>query len=223
MSEEKKKPSELYPKVAECESRLNDLISENINVGKEMLSASERKMYLPDIFFMGILNRTINLIDAILCLTERWNFVAAGPLIRIHLDTLLCLSYLRTTKNHDSFIMRVLEGKQLRKIKDEGGITLTDIKLRDYARPLFPQIDNVYMETSRLIHFSDKHVFSCIETVDDTGFTTFIGKGSSGWTEQSILSLLECTIAITEVILAIVRGWIFQKAKSDKPNEQRND
>jgi len=215
MSEEKKKPSEMYPKVAECENKLNDLISEAISVGKEMFSAAEGKMFTPDIFFMGILNRTINLVDAILNLTESWNFVAAGSLVRLHLDTLLCLSYLRAIKNHDMFIIQVLEGKQLRNIKDEEGKKLTDTRLRDYARPLFPQIDNVYIETSRLVHFSNKHIFSSTQVIDEVNgnIGIFIGKGFLGWAEKDIISLLECTIAITNRIHAIVRGWILQKAK----------
>jgi hypothetical protein len=216
MSEEKKKPSELYPRVAECESRLNNLISETMDVGKDMLSVAEGKMYTPDIFFIGILNRSINLIDAILCLTSRWNFIAAGPLVRLHLDTLLRLSYLRATKNHDLFILQILEGKQINKVKDEEGRNLTDTRLCDYARPIFPQIDNVYRETSGLVHFSDKHVFSSIVALDEADGTAgfFVGKGFSRWAEKDIISLLECTIAITELILAIARGWILQKAKN---------
>jgi hypothetical protein len=155
-----KKPSELYPRVAECEKRLSDLIQDIITVGYEMLSVAGGKLHLPDIFFTGVLHRSINLIDAILVLTDRWNFVAAGPLIRLHLDTLLRLSYLRTTENPDAFIFQILEGKQVNKIKDEQGRNLTDTRLCDYARPIFPQIDNVYKGTSSLIHFSDKHVFA---------------------------------------------------------------
>jgi hypothetical protein len=179
-----------------------------------MFSADNGNIYIPDMFFMGVLNRTINVIDAISCLTERRNFIATGPLVRIHLDTLLCLSYLIKTKNPDSIIMEILKGKQLRKIKDEEGYNLTDTRLRDYARPLFPQVDNVYKETSKLIHFSDKQLFTCFETVDDNGrFTAIIGKGSSGWKEKDIIVSLSCTISITEIILAIARGWIVQKEK----------
>jgi len=220
MMASEKKPSALYPRVAECERRLNNLIREIINVGKEMFPVG-KGLYMADIFFMGVMNRSINLIDAILVLTGHWNFVAAGPLIRIHLDTLLHLSYLRTIKDHDAFIIQILEGKQVNKIKDEEGEKLTHARLRDYARSMFPQIDNVYKETSRLIHFSDKHVFTCIETVDDAGvFTGFIGKGSSKWREKDILSLLRCAIAITEAILAIGRGWVLEKAQINNPKDE---
>ncbi|GAI01088.1 unnamed protein product [marine sediment metagenome] len=211
---EGKKPSELYPQVAECEEKLNQLIQEIINVGKEMFTVS-KGLYMTDIFLMGVMNRSINLIDAILCLTNRWNFIAAGPLVRLHLDTLLRLSYLRASNNPDLFIRQVLEGKRLDKVKDEEGKELKDIRLRDYTRPIFPQVDNVYKETSRLIHFSDKHVFTCIEALDDTGRTAgfSVGKGSPKWREKDILSLLRCAIVITEAILAIVRGWVLEKAQ----------
>jgi hypothetical protein len=214
MGRDKKKPSELYPRVAECEGRLNNLVMETINVSKEMLSVSEH-IYTSDIFFIGVMNRSINLVDAILVLTDRWNFVAAGPLIRLHLDTLLCLSYLRTIRDHDAFLIQVLQGKQVNRIKDENGEWLTNARLRSYAKPIFPQVDNVYKETSKLIHFSDKHVFTCIEALDDTGRAAgfSIGKGSSRWSEKDILTLLECAIAITDVILAVGRGWVLEKAQ----------
>ncbi len=221
MGEEKKKPSELYPRVAECEERLNDLVTETTNVSKEMLSVSEH-LYTSDIFFIGVMNRSINLIDAILVLTDRWNFVAAGPLIRLHLDTLLCLSYLRTIRNHDAFLIQILQGKRMNKIKDEEGEWLTDARLRGYAKSVFPQVDNVYQETSKLIHFSDKHVFTCIEALDDKGRTAgfSIGKGSSRWSEKDILTLLECAIAITDAILAVSRGWVLEKAQMSNPKDE---
>jgi len=46
MGGDKKKPSELYPRVAECEERLNALIQEPTNVGKGMLSGSGSKMWV---------------------------------------------------------------------------------------------------------------------------------------------------------------------------------
>jgi len=217
---DKKKPSELYPQVAEYEKRLKDFIQEVLDVGKEMLSVAGGELYIPDMFFTAVLNRSVNLIEAILVLTSRWNFIAAGPLIRLHLDTLLRLSYLRTTKNPDSFVMKILQGKQVDKIKDEEGKRLTDARLRDYARSIFPQVDNVYKETSRLIHFSDKHVFTCIEALDETGRMAgfSIGEGSSRWREKDILFLLECAITITEAILAIGRGWVLEKAQIEQSN-----
>jgi len=209
------KPNELYPRVADYEKKLSELIQDTITVGRDMFSAAAGKVYMPDLFFVGVVNRSINLIDAILVLTGRWNFVAAGPLIRLHLDTLLRSSYLATTRNHDAFIRHILEGKQVNKLKDEKGINLTDTRLRDYARPIFPQIDNVYKETSRLIHFSNKHIFASASAIDEksrvVGFS--MTKGFLRWEEKDILSLLKCTIAITEAILAIARGWILQKAK----------
>ena len=212
---DKKKPSELYPQVAECEKRLKDFIQEILDVGKEMLSVGGGKLYTHDMFFIGVLNRSIDLIDAILILTSRWNFVAAAPLIRLHLDTLLRLSYWRTIKTPNAFIRQILEGKQVNQIKDEEGIKLTDARLRKYTLSIFPQVDNVYKETSRLIHFSDKHVFTCIEALDETGRMAgfSIGKGSSRWREKDILALLEYAIAITEAITAIGRGWVQEKAQ----------
>ncbi len=131
------------------------------------------------------------------------------------MDTLLRLSYWRTLKNPDAFIRQILEGKQVTQIKDEEGTKLTDGRLCNYTRSIFPQVDNVYKETSRLVHFSDKHVFTCIEALDETGRMAgfSIGKGSSKWREKDILSLLQCAIAITETILAIARGWVLEKAQ----------
>lgn len=221
----KKKPSELYPRVSECEKRLNDFIQEILDVGKEMLSVEGSKLYTHDFFFIGVLNRSIALIDASLILTSRWNFVAAAPLIRLHLDTLLRLSYWRSIKNPDAFIRQILEGKQVNQIKDKEGIRLTDARLREYTRSIFPQVDNVYEETSRLVHFSDKHVFTCIEALDETGNEVglSIGKGSSRWREKDILYLLECAITITEAILAIARGWVLEKGQMGDPKVEKND
>jgi hypothetical protein len=218
MGRDEKKPSELYPRVAEREEKLNALIQELTNLGKAMLSVNSKKLYTADFFLLGVLNRSINLIDAVLVLGNHWNFIAAGPLVRVHLDTLLRISYWKTLRNDTEFLRRMLEGEQINNIKDEEGKWLTDARLRVYAKPVFPQVDSVYKETSKLIHFSDKHVFSCMKVLDDTGrkVTFSIGRCSSGvarWSEEDILILLECVIVVTDKIIAIGRGWVTEKSQ----------
>jgi hypothetical protein len=210
-----KKLGELYLRVAESESRLSSLIEDTIIIWEEMLSVGGGKYYVVDLFFTGVLNRVVNLVDAISVLTTHKNFIAACPLIQLLLDSLLRLAYLRATDNQDTFILQILEGKRLDRIKDKDGKMLTDKRLCDYARPIFPQIDDVYEETSKLVHFSDKRVFACITEVEETKRSVefSVGKVSSQWKEENIVALLECAISVTEAIHAIIRGWIQYKAQ----------
>jgi hypothetical protein len=212
-----KTPSDIFPRVKESLLKLQELEKAHLQVGKEMLRVADGALYTTDLMLVGVLKRSLDLIDAIQLLVERWNFCASAPMLRLQLSNLLLLAYLSTCQNVDDLCLQLLEGKDLNRIKDKEGKNLTDARLRDYARPQFPWVDDVYKATSKLVHFSERHVFISSNTLDtNNGIVSLqIGKGSPRWAEEDIYELLQCTVVTTEGILNFVRGWA--KSKSSLP------
>jgi len=210
------KPIDRYPRLKARYEALEQEREAHIKLGEQMLRAGGGKLYVTDLLMLAVLKRSLDLLDAIICLTDRWNFAAAAPLLRLQIDSLLKLVYLAHLKNADVISIAILEGKSLRNLKDSEGKRLTDARLRDYARPLYPWLDRVYEETSKLIHLSDKHYLLTVESVDDKRRTvqTFIGAGDQHWPESEIDNFLDAVACTTDALLKVVLGWVISKDRA---------
>ncbi len=186
--------------------KYNDLV---ISTSFRMLKGNNYPIFVPDMLIIGIAKRCIDLNDAISILSNKWNFVASAPLLRIQLDNLLKLVYLKSTNFSDVFCKEVIEGKSFLDLKDVDGKKLSDARLRDYARKEYPWIDGLYKELSKHVHFSDKHMFLTINSVgEDRTSTFFIGKGNETWPEEEVNAFLSAAARIMQEILAIVEVWV---------------
>ena len=211
------------PEVLEAYAHLVELSDEHLNAGRALLTASGGAQMLVDLVFYGLTNRSWNVCDAILILVAKRNFVAAAPLVRIQMDTLLRLCYMRTLKQSDPFAKLILSGQRLNKTKDAEGKLLTDARLRDYARPRYPWIDKTYDELSRLVHFSDAHIYSSMTPLKADGSNTIhigIGQTEESWPASEVKNLLDLTILLTEGILAHLSGWAKWKNENYRPIKQ---
>ena len=134
-------------------AHLAQLLDDHLNIAQVLMTASNGAQMLIDPIFYALTNRSCNVCDAVLILAVKRNFIAAAPLVRIQLDTLLRLCYMRTLKQSDPFAQYILSGGLINRIKDAEGKLLTDARLRDYAHPQYPWIDKTYVEYLALSTF----------------------------------------------------------------------
>ncbi len=214
-------PIEKFPRLQKKFEMLKKQHQTHLDVGLKMLSVDNGKFYVTDIVIIGVLKRSLDLIDGITSLVERWNFSAAAPLLRLQLDSLLRLVYLATLKNADTVSADIINGHSFGNLKDKEGKKLTDVRLRDYARTVYPWIDDVYKETSKLIHFSEKHCFQPFHCQDEQSrkLEIIIGEGFPNWLEADIDSLLDAMGCITDALLKVVIGWINNKLHTQDNKE----
>jgi len=214
----KQKPTDKYPKLQTRYEVIEKQKRAHFELVRKSLTADGSNIYLKDLLIVAVLKRSLDLLDGIICLTNRWNFVAAAPLLRLQLDNLLKLSYIARCKKADELIKAVLEGESFQKLKDSEGKLLFDSRLRDYARPLYPWLDRVYEETSKLIHLSDKHCFLPIISVDNKArtTTTFVGVGIPNWPGSEIDNFLNAVSCATDALLKVVLGWVISKGHTQK-------
>jgi len=222
------KPIDRYPKLQARYKVLEQQIEAHINLGEKMLKADGGNVYTADLVMVAVLKRSLDLLDGIICLTDRWNFTSAAPLLRLQIDSLLKLVYLAYVGYADTVSIAILdegildERKSFRKLKDSRGKLLTDARLRDYARPFYPWLDRVYEETSKLIHLSGKHLSSTVQSVDGKTRTSeiFVGTGSRNWLESEIDNFLDAFGCTTDALLKVVLGWVISKDRAIKADAE---
>src|SRR5687768_2017904 len=102
---------EKYPELAPLFAELRTVPDRLLQTTKEMLSGEASALFITDFFMIGALKRSIDLVEAIADLANKWNFVAAAPLVRIHLDTLLRVSYVIEEPDGDSVAEAAFHGR----------------------------------------------------------------------------------------------------------------
>lgn len=141
-----------------------------INMGKQ-LTAITPKMETFDFLLIAALNRTVNISKAYTTLIRDNNFIAAAPLVRINIDTLLRL-YASIISEYDrnTFASKVMGGELIKRMTLKG----TKIKLNDEILHLelskiegMEWVTDIYKAGSSFVHLEKSHIFSSLKIADD--------------------------------------------------------
>jgi hypothetical protein len=202
-------PVERYPGLRKYFEAIEKLERLHFEVAAALASAGGGDLWHTDFVLMGVLERSLDILDAAQVLIERWNFTAAAPLLRMQLDSLLRVNYLSKVGDAEAVSREVFAGTPFYKLKDAKGKPLTDARLRDYARARYDWIDRVYEATSKLIHLSDRHVFGTVQSINEENRTVqhVIGVGAPNWPEERLEEFLQVLITTTDALLKTVGGW----------------
>lgn len=133
------------------------------NMGKQLLAITPNTEVF-DMFLISVLNRTVNLNKAFVQLIRDNNFIAAAPMIRINLDTLL-RTYASGICEFDrnTFALKVISGEKIRKMKIIGTKTLMqDVNLVERISNVknMEWVKEIYDTGNSFIHFSDNIIFT---------------------------------------------------------------
>jgi hypothetical protein len=189
-----------------------------INMGKQ-LNVISPQMEQFDFLLIAALNRTVNISKAYTTLIRDNNFIAAAPLVRINIDTLLRLfASMISVFDRNTFASKVMSGERIKKMKLKG----EDKYLSDYT--LYFELSKIegmewvtviYKAGSSFIHFEKSHIFSSLKKADDKegivdlsiGFhDAFIPEsekfGSAVWMNK-----------IVDSIIQQAQIWMYEKAE----------
>lgn len=126
--------------------------------------------YTFDIFVNGLLNRSVNLIRGFTMLMRDNNFIAAAPLVRLHLDSLLRLYAVQLIDyNVDDFALKVIGGTAIRKLKDKDNQKMTDARLVEKIseHENFDWVQVVYNTGNSYVHYSEQLIFASMKTKEE--------------------------------------------------------
>jgi len=200
------------------EDILTDLDSsqdELIELGKR--SAETYALYPYDIFLSAILNRSVNLIKGFCSLVRDNNFIAAAPLVRIHLDSLLRLYASNLIDyNIDEFANKVIGGKSIRDLKDRDGRKMTDNYLvkKIMENENHEWVKEVYKTGSGHVHFSN-YISSYSTKIDSKKndiINVTIGKHDSFVVESEKIGAAIRINQISIEIAALIEIWCEYKS-----------
>ncbi len=182
---------------------------------KDIILVDGGNIFSVDLFAISVIHRSLLLIAGFCLLIKKSNFLSAAPIIRLYLDTLLQFYALSIVKDPNEFAMKKLNGKQTNNLKDRDGNKMTDgYLLSQIAKEKeFEWVENVYKETSKFIHFIDKHILSACTKIKANGVVTFCLSDKIDTPKSAEREAIITMIAITNGLLTYLfcNGWVFTK------------
>lgn len=194
--------------------RYDSLESKLINLGKEVLLLPNSRNFTIDHFLIGVINRSLSLTYGFKTLLTSNNYIGAVHLIRPHLDTFLRLFAVALVDDFQDFCTKTMQSVQINTMVDRNNKKMSDTYLQKRASEYYPWIKNVYEKTSGFVHFSESHIFTSGQMIDNK-LIHKISKFDKFVPEVSRIEASEAMIKITEVISLLVDGWI-QARKENK-------
>lgn len=159
-------------------------------------------LYAMDLYILGIVKRTLSNIKAMGLLAESWNLLAARTMLRTHIDTAIRLHAAWIVNDPNKFALDVLNGKQIDRMNDRNGEQMKDKHLISIVAGDYPWLKTVYDNLSGYIHFSDSHIVSSIQNLEENGkFSVRLSEYDFDYPETSWTEVLNCFNELTGMVI----------------------
>ena len=205
----KKHGNKVLKALEDLEKRKDKLLE----LGQDMLSASSGNVYPVDLLAIGAIKRTISMSGGMRILIEYFNMLCARSLLRLQIDTALRFFAVFIVKDPHEFALKVLDGQQINRMKDSSGNLMTDAYLVSKLALDYPWLPKVYKNLSGYVHFSEQHLFSPVQSVNNGSRTVqyVIHEEDTKYPEFSWVEVIDCFNESIDIFVKYLKGWIFTK------------
>ncbi|WP_026376086.1 hypothetical protein [Aestuariibacter salexigens] len=170
-------------------------------------SAKETPFFTSDLVVIGVIDRSIGLVEAMPALIASENIHAFAPLLRVQLDGLLRLHALRIVKDRESLAGHIVKGNSLRDYRSDGK-RLTDRYLVNSLKDELPWVESMYDTLCGWVHFSESHIFSSVsEGKEDRTIEIGIGEYRKKLKPQLLKETIGATEAVHNAIATIAEAY----------------
>jgi hypothetical protein len=169
-------------------------------------------------YLFGIGRRALAQSTAFRQLIADRNSLAASPLIRLQLDTVLRLYALFWVADPEDFARQVFQGTNINKLKARDGELLNDSYLKKKVAERFDWMPSVYRETSGYIHFSNRHMKAAVRMVDQAAGRAelLIGARDVGRSISYYGEMLRAFRHLTMIIPVAAGDWFSRLQDADE-------
>ena len=166
------------------------------------------------VYTFMVLKRSLSLIFGFTNMIRNKNFPCAAPLIRLQIDNLLRFRAAFLVDNQSQFVVDVIQGKEIGKLKDRFGEYMTDRNLQSKLSNEYPWLKSVYRKASGYIHLSEEHFFNALQAKENNQeavLKVYIGPDDKFVSNDVYQEALEDMILVTHSLLSFLENWASEK------------
>ncbi len=185
----------------------------------QQLTAITPNLEFFDILLVSIVNRTVNLNTAFSSLMRCNNFIAAAPLIRINLDSLLRMyASLICPYDRNTFAEKVLCGEKIRNMKlGETNKRLLDVTLVEELSKIegMEWVEKIYDAGNSYVHFGEAIIFSSqtIQSEEEQTVLQTIGINDAFVSDSEKIGAILWMNKIIDSIIEQCQIWMYDKCQ----------
>lgn len=190
--------------------KLKTLREELPSLGNQIMHAGNKAMYPMDMVIVGIVKRCLSTTSALELLVLNWNLTCARAVLRMQLDTVLRFSAFWLSDDPQRMAYEVIAGKPINKMKDRDRDPMTDAYLAQKLGEHFNWIPRVYKYTSGYIHFSERHLFDPIWSLNDEQQVVnyVINEYDYKFPEFSWVELVDCAADCLMIVKNFLKAYM---------------
>lgn len=207
-------PVNQYPSLARPFQLLEMLHDSHTSTMRRQLEAGGG-IFPFDLFYGGVIQRSVCLCRGFLDAFLDWNLVVAAPLVRLQIDNLVRVSYISRHATPHQVAMEAMD-TEFRRMKGPDGHPLLDHRLVKLAAPFHDWLPPVYDAASGWVHFSPLHATTpwSIEGGGKDEGAKLLGKilyQIDEYPETFLQEVLGAMEQATAEVLAYGRDWQYTK------------
>jgi len=203
-------------------SELDKQGDELILVGKRLLENHELTEF--NLFCIAILNRTINLNRGFISLIKEQNYIAAAPLVRLNLDSLLRLfASSQSEFDYETFAKKVRNGEKIATMLDskkKNRLRDSELVKRIKKIPGHSWVKKIYEIGSGFVHLSNQHIYSSLQFEDNGIINSGIIRNDEFIPEREKIAAAYYMIQSTKGICVFINDWIEVADEARLPNKK---
>lgn len=111
MNDTAQPPSQRFPELQPFFDALHHTRDSHHDVTDQFVDATKRELTVTDLFVLGIIKRSLDLVAGIELLIEQWNYSAMAPLVRLQVDSLLRLHYVASLAEPQDIMTRLTRAR----------------------------------------------------------------------------------------------------------------
>ena len=199
-------------------NKINECINDTIPIAKSVIGENILDF---DLFYSGIINRSIELGRGLILMLNSRNLTCAGAILRMQIDNCLRTYALSIADDEKAVINGIMSGGSIRQFKDRDGNMMHDGYLKEKLSKYDSSIKTVYDNSSGYIHFSEKGIFQSVYSTD-TGFGIQIGCEPLEKCNAILIECAEAFLHYYKLFIHLMKAEAEWKKKYDESQEDNN-